>query len=277
MELVRTIKDFTYGESFALRQRTLLRNFAIRLLSMRHAISDTNNWIRFPYYHHVFDDERRGFEKQLRYLKNYGEFISIDQVFELLHNKQPINGRYFCLSFDDGYACLYHNMMPITARLNIPVIIYLPTDYINLDMNIKADFELVRDNLPNNPKLLSFLSWAQCNEMLGQQVLFGAHTKTHANLMNADADKIEFELRTSKLEIEKNLPIPCDHFAYPWGRVYENFDPQVTNVIAAKLGYKTMVTTNRGKTIQGDHPYLIKRDHMLANWGNYQLRYFLSK
>ena len=277
MELVKTEKDFNYGESFSIKQRTRLRNLAIRILALRKDIRDTNNWIRFPYYHHVFDDERCGFENQLRYLKNYGEFISIDQAFEMLHTKQAINGRYFCLSFDDGYACLYNNMMPITANLNIPVVIYLPTDYINLDMNVKEDFELVRDNLPNNPKLLSFLSWAQCKEMMQQQVYFGAHTKTHANLMNASAEKIEFELRSSKLAIEKNLHVPCDHFAYPWGRVYENFDPNVTNTIAAQLGYKTMVTTNRGKTVQGDHPYLIKRDHILAKWENYQLRYFLSK
>lgn len=277
MKFVKTYKDFIYGESSALKLRSGARDLFLRFKSQGMHIDKPGNWISFPYYHHVFDDEKSGFEKQLKYLKNYGDFISIDDAVSLVSGTNKLNGKYFCLSFDDGYQCLYDNMMPITAALDIPVIIYLPTDYIGLDLNRAADFKLIKDNLPGNPKLLSYLSWEQCREMLGYQVSFGSHTKSHAKLKTLDTCGIEYELSASKQIIESALGVPCIHFACPWGLVNIDFDPVVTEPIAKKLGYKTFATTQRGKTHSGDNLYLLKRDHVLAGWGNYQLRYFFSK
>lgn len=277
MELIKTFKEFTYGEPVSNKLRAFARNTAIGILSVKESVSKTNNWIRFPYYHHVFNDEKKGFQRQLKYLKNFGEFISMDEVVKMLDGDLPVDGRYFCVSFDDGYRCCYTNMMEITASLNIPVIIYLPTDYIGLSENNEADIQMIKDNLPGNPKLLSFLSWEQCREMLAHKVSFGSHTKTHANLKKLSEEEIRQELRTSKLIIEKELNIPCDHFACPWGRVNISFDPQITTPVSKELGYKTFATTDRGKMQKGDDLFLIKRDHLLAQWGNFQLKYFFSK
>lgn len=277
MELIRTFKEFNKNESPAEKTRSAVRELAIFALSQRSSITASGNWIRFPYYHHVFDDERKDFERQLKYLRNFGEFISIDDVCDMMNDKAAIDGRYFCVSFDDGYRCLHDNMMPITAEMNIPVIIYLPTIYTGLSETNEEDIVLIKNNLPGNPKLLSFLNWAQCREMLDHKISFGSHTKTHANLAGLSPAQIENELLESKLIIEENLQQSCRHFACPWGRVNINFDPAITTPIAQRLGYQTFCTTDRGKTQKGDDLFLLKRDHLLAGWGNYQLKYFFSK
>jgi len=64
---VRTYRDFAAGQSALARVRELARDAAIRLLSVGRSL-DKDNWIRFPYYHHVFDDERDGFARQLKYM-----------------------------------------------------------------------------------------------------------------------------------------------------------------------------------------------------------------
>ena len=115
MELIRTFKEFNSNESLTEKVRSTVRELAIFGLSQRSSIAASGNWIRFPYYHHVFDDERKDFERQLKYLRNFGEFISMDDVCTMMHDTAAIDGRYFCVSFDDGYRCLYNNMMPITA------------------------------------------------------------------------------------------------------------------------------------------------------------------
>lgn len=277
MELIRTFKEFNKNESPAEKARSAVRELAIFALSQRSSITASGNWIRFPYYHHVFDDERKDFERQLKYLRNFGEFISIDDVCDMMNDKAAIDGRYFCVSFDDGYRCLHDNMMPITAEMNIPVIIYLPTIYTGLSETNEEDIVLIKNNLPGNPKLLSFLNWAQCREMLDHKISFGSHTKTHANLAGLSPAQIENELLESKLIIEESLQQSCRHFACPWGRVNINFDPAITTPIAQRLGYQTFCTTDRGKTQKGDDLFLLKRDHLLAGWGNYQLKYFFSK
>jgi peptidoglycan/xylan/chitin deacetylase (PgdA/CDA1 family) len=277
MQLIRTYKEFTYTEPATAKLRNSVRSLAIRALSLKNNIAGNGNWIRLPYYHHVFEDEQKDFERQLRYLKNFGEYISLDDVCALLTENKPLNGRYFCISFDDGYRCLHEYMMPITASLDIPVMIYLPTDYINTNEKNEADLQLIRDNLPGNPGLLSFLSWEQCRDMLEHKISFGSHTKTHAHLAKMNKDEIEFELRFSKEVMEKNIPAPCIHFSCPWGKRGIDFNSALTKELAMQLGYISITTTDRGKTVAGDDPYLLKRDHILAEWGNYQLRYFLGR
>lgn len=277
MKLITTYKDYALPLSPKAKMRNLVRESVIYGLSQLRAIDNTTNWVRLPYYHHVFDDERKGFERQLKYLKNFGDFISIDQLYEMLNSGRPINGRYFCVSFDDGYRCCYSNMLPIVAELSVPVVIYLPTDYTGLSENNPEDIIKLKQNYPENPNLELFLSWDQCREMLNHNISFGSHTCSHVNLINLNEAEIEYELLQSKKIIERELAVACEHFACPWGQVNINFNPAITKPIAKKSGYKSFATTHRGKMQQGDDLFMIKRDHLLAEWGNHQLKYFFSK
>ena len=187
-----------------------------------------------------------------------------------------MNGKYFCVSFDDGYQCLYDNMMPISAALDIPVIIYLPTDYIGLKPEKEADLKMIKDNLPQNPKLLSFLDWEGCNNMTAHKISFGSHTKSHTNLWDLDALRLREELHSSKKIIEDRLQKECLDFACPWGIIGKNFNPAITAPVAKELGYRSFASTNRGRNNSASDLFQIKRDHLLANWSNGQLKYFFG-
>jgi peptidoglycan/xylan/chitin deacetylase (PgdA/CDA1 family) len=277
MNYITTYKDYAPEPTLKAMVRSEFRKLALYGLSRLSSIEKTNNWIRLPYYHHVFDDEKLDFERQLKYLKNFGDFISIDDACEMIAADKPFSGRYFCVSFDDGYRCCYTNMMEVTAGLDIPVIIYLPTDYTGLNENIPEDVIKIKQNYPANPNLELFLTWEQCREMLQHQVSFGSHTCGHVNLIQLSEKQIEQELYQSKKKIEEMLGVPCIHFACPWGQIGVNFNPVITKPIVQQLGYKSFATTHRGKMQQGDDLFLLKRDHLLAEWGNYQLKYFFSK
>lgn len=277
MNEIKRYTDFIYNESFSNSIRNLSRKIAIAALSVRYNVSDSNNWIKLPYYHHVFDDEKKNFERQLKYLKNFGEFVSIEQVCELIEGKEPIDGRFFCISFDDGFYNCYSNMMEITISLDIPVIIYLPTDYIGLDINNQQDISKIKKFHPEDPKFLSFLNWDNCKEMLSNNVTFGSHTCSHANLSKLSSTEIEFEMKQSKQMIEEKLQVTCNHFACPWGRTGIDFNSEITSEIAINIGYKSFATTNRGKMGKGGNLYLLKRDHLIAGWENFQLKFFFGK
>ena len=276
MEVAYTYETFTRGDGAKNRFRELLRKSILACGSVAKVI-DQGDWIKMPYYHHVFDDERKHFERQMIYLKNFGDFISIDDVWRLVGSGSPLKGRFFCLSFDDGFYSCYSNMAPITQRLDIPVVIYLPTAYIDLDVSEKADAEKIEKFYPEKNSLIPFLNWSQCKEMINAKISFGSHTVSHVNLMNLSPEDIEQELLQSKQLIEQKLGVVCEHFAAPWGRSGIDFRPEITTSIAQKLGYKTFATTNRGSVTAGSDLYLLKRDHMLASWENFQLKYFFGE
>jgi hypothetical protein len=55
-----------------------------------------------------------------------------------------------------------------------------------------------------------------------------------------------------------------------------DYDPSRHPQMAGRVGYRSFLTTQRGSNRQGRSSLDIRRDHLLANWGNYQLRYFLG-
>lgn len=276
MQEIRSYRQFVQHNGLASKARGLVRALVIAAQSSAKGIEKSSDWIRFPYYHHVFGDEKKDFERQLRYLKNFGDFISMDTAHEMISGGEQLSGRYFCVTFDDGfYSCLEH-MMEVTDLLNVPVLIYLPTDYIGLDKHHPEEAEKIAHFYPDSPMLVPFLNWDDCRKMLDHNIQFGSHTCSHAHLIKLSEEEVERELKESKQKIEEELGRPCVHFASPWGRSGIDFNPDVLERTARKLGFKTAVTTNRGKEQQGGNPYLIHRDHVLAKWGNYQLRYFFG-
>ena len=277
MKISNTYKDYCQGYGIKTRLRTYLRDNVVSLLGRKKDINDSPNGIIFPYYHHVFDDEAEGFRRQLIHLKSFGDFISIDEASELLNKGENINERLFCVSFDDGFENCYTNMLPVTKEMNIPIIIYLATDYINLNINDAEHQKKIINFDQSVKKLVPFLSWKECKAMLNHNVTFGAHTHSHVNLSTLTTKEIEHELSLSKERIEKNLNIDCVHFAVPWGRPNIDFNPITTYDIATKVGFKTIATTERGINKFKSPLSLIKRDHILANWDNNQLNYFFSQ
>lgn len=275
MEIIETFAEFKVGRKQN-KVKEFSKDFLFQLIALSRNISPQKKSISFPFYHHVFNDERKGFHRQLKYLKKFGEFISMDDATELIKGNVPFNGRYFCLTFDDGVRNCYNNMMPITTELNVPVMIYLPTDYIGLDENNAEDVKMLKANRPENPKLVSFLNWIQCREMLQHKVTFGSHTKSHIKMLDLNATEQEFELSASKTKIEYELKRECKHFACPWGKEHLHFNPAVTVPILKKLGYESLVTTHRGDNNTDSNLFAIKRDHLLANWGNHHLKYFFG-
>ncbi|NCD40820.1 MAG: polysaccharide deacetylase family protein [Bacteroidia bacterium] len=252
--------------------RTVLRDAAVNLLSIGRSINNSSGWIRFPYYHHVFSDERRGFVRQLEYLRNYGEFISLDTAVSMMEDGQVIDGRYFCLTFDDGIRCCYDEVTPLLVERSIPAAFFIVTDYtveepgrrICRPLYLEATYDY------------EYLTWPECREMIRAGMTVGSHTCSHVRLAALTGDEVRRQLIESKRMIEQNLDIECRHFACPWGGVNRDFDPKQDVKTAKDAGYRSFLTTRRGKNTNASSPFAIRRDNMYANWSTCQLRYFLS-
>jgi len=95
-------------------------------------------------------------EKFILELKNNGyEFISLDELYDILKNQKKVNKKII-FTLDDGYKDNYEIAYPIFKKYNVPFTIYLTTSfpdrnamlwwYVLEDLIIKND-ELVVDNV----------------------------------------------------------------------------------------------------------------------------------
>jgi len=272
--IIKSWRDFVSTWSLGFRVRTLLRDSVVSISPLGRSMGRGANGIRFPYYHHVFSDERRGFARHLDTMSNYGDFISLDGAVEMLEFGERIDGCYFCITFDDGIRCCHDGAMPILAERGIPAAFFIVTDY-TADTDA-GESRVCRPLHARVPYRYEYLTWRECRAMLDAGMTIGSHTCSHVRLIDLNEDDVRRQLRESKRMIENKLGIECRHFACPWGGPGKDFHVQRDVNIARELGYRSFLTTQRGTNPDGRSPFAICRDNMFASWENAQLRYFLS-
>ncbi|MGJ3259959.1 MAG: polysaccharide deacetylase family protein [Rhodospirillales bacterium] len=271
---IRTYSAFMAGESAVQRMRHAARAAAIAGLSAARSPTRQSDWIRFPYYHHVFDDERAGFERQIRYFKNIGEIIGIDAAVDMIASGAAIDGRYICITFDDGFKNWIENAVPILASEDAVAAFFVATGYIGTD--VEADRDKLLAFYDDGARLMEFLTWDDCRTMTEAGMTVGSHSEGHVHLKDLPDPQAIEELKRSREIIERETGAPCRHFCCPFGRAGIDYDPDRHPRMAADAGYASFLTGHRGANRKGASAYDIRRDHLLANWGNYQLRYFLG-
>ncbi len=273
-EPIRTYRDFIAGRSALASARDVARDALLRVLAAGRSPKSSSGWIRFPFYHHVFDDERRDFVRQLDFMAAHGDFIGLDDAVSMLESGDAIDGRYFCVTFDDGFKNCVTNATPILAEKKAPATVFVVTRYVGATP--ERDRELLKRFYSAGDRLIEFLDWDDCRRMIAAGFGVGSHTVNHAHLKDLDKAAVETELKGSKQKIEAETGRPCRHFCCPFGRAGVDFVPGRDPEIARRVGFASFLTGHRGANRRGDSPLFVRRDHLLAAWGDHQLRYFLS-
>ena len=240
------------------------RNLARKTLSALEApfrrLPQDRDWILFPMYHFVLDDERRGFEAHLRYMRRHGDFISADDAVDALTRASGIGGRYFCVTFDDGVKNCVTNALPILAAHACPAVFFIATDYVGLELD--RDWDRIRpfpQPYTGFRAAFDFVTWDDCRALRRAGMTIGAHTCRHVRLSALDADAADRELRDSKARIERELGEPCVHFAAPWGVPGQDFDPSRHPRRAEAIGFRSFHTTQPGANRSHGDPLAIRR------------------
>ena len=269
MTFINSFKELSKTESKEKKIKNILKYYFIKLLSKKNLNIKQGN-IFYPFYHHVFNDETKNFQRQIKFLKNYGDFISYDDSIKLINEGIQNKDMYFCLSFDDGFKNIFENVTEILLKLNTPATFFLPTSFIDNSRKDSGKTFFNNENIN-----IEFLNWADCRVILSEKLFtIGSHSVNHKVISSLTYEESYFEMRNSKIDIENKLSIVCNHFAPPLGNFLTLRDPK----IARDVGYKSFSTTIRGKmNIIKSNIFSLKRDHFLANWDLFYLKYFLNK
>jgi len=247
---------------------SLLKRPLVFARSLCRSFKHRSGWIRFLFYHHVFDDEMQGFARQLDYLKKQGSFVSFDDAVSLLCSGSAVEGRHFCLSFDDGLHNCITNALPILAEKGIPCTFFVVADFIGVGLVEPRDAF-------GYPAPLRFLTWDDCRHLAQAGMVIGSHGLSHSTLAELTSEEAAREMRVSKQRIELELARPCYHFCAPRGKAGRHFLTERDPAIAQKLGYRSFSTTEPGMMQRGGSPYFLRRTNILAGWGDYEVRYYL--
>ncbi|MFI5240731.1 MAG: polysaccharide deacetylase family protein [Candidatus Saccharimonadia bacterium] len=206
---------------------------AAQLLAALNARNPSQVGLNVPIliYHYTPTD----FENQLKYLvaHNY-QTITFAQLVAALNHTASLPPKPVIITYDDGYE----NQMTafsLLEKYNMKATFYIITGGAGSNYCIGA-------NRSNSTCGDASLNWDQIR-MLDQSglITIGAHTVDHPNLAGLSAASQQFQIDTSKAEIEAQIGHTITDFAYPYG----SYNATTISLVHA-AGFTTAVTTAPG-------------------------------
>ena len=252
--------------------RIAARQTLLDLFSLTASKTLPDSFLRPIFCHYVFDDQKVQFEQILRHLTSFGNFVSTNDLVAMLQSEQPIEGRYFHLSFDDGFQNIYANAFPVLKELEIPALFFVPTRLIGGDWTVSHEFCLGPGSYAG---VIEMANWCELEEMSDHGIDIGSHTCTHARLasISTQPNELKTEIEQSKAEIESKLGQPCRYFSWPYG-TKEDVDANSLKVVQ-DAGYEACFGAFRGSVKpQRTDLWQIPRHHFEPQWPLRHVDYF---
>ena len=175
------------------------------------------------YYHEITTEHRQRFIEQLELIKKWTTPITAD-IRKIMDN----NKRYAVVTFDDAYQNVYFNAIPELKARDIPATIFVPSDYVGK----KPAWEHIQNEHEDN-----IMTIGQLQNLPGEFITIGSHTKSHSNLTLLNIADAKEELIGSKVALERLMGTTINLFSFPYGAYNERLAQ-----LAIEVGYQRIFT-----------------------------------
>ncbi len=160
-------------------------------------------------------------------------------------SSNPVRPNRVFLTFDDGFADVFENALPVLQQHGFRSIQFLVADLLGKTSEWQASSGEV-------PGLL--MDKAQVKDWLNSGQEIGSHTLTHPRLTQVSPSQAREEISGSKKKLEDTFAVAVEHFCYPYG----DWNPAVREIVA-EVGYKSACITKFGVNTTEADPFALKR------------------
>lgn len=215
--------------------------------------------------HHLISDRphRMGmptevFLRQILYLQKHYRIVSLSQAIDLLRSGE-VRVPTVALTFDDGYSDNFLNLRAVANEAGIPATLFITTHLVETHQEFGHD-------LTNGMTGFLPLTWDQVQYWSMRGAEFGSHTRTHMDCGTPDVANLRSEIIGSKDDLEAQLGMPVDLFAFPYGQ-HENMCPEAMQLAAST--YFHFVSSFGGEASSGSkhlQPHLLRKNFYSSQW-----------
>ncbi|MGZ8635135.1 MAG: polysaccharide deacetylase family protein [Solirubrobacteraceae bacterium] len=207
--------------------------------------------LRILLYHRISDDNDplalspRRFRDQMAYLQDEGyRVVDLMEALELLRRRALV-GRAVVLTFDDGFADVAEEALPVLERHGFPATVFVTTGVTGG----RVAFPWYDGRQPR------VLGWDEVIDLDGRGTLrFEAHTVSHPSLLAVDDAAAATEIGESRRELAQRLGRPVSAFAYPAGLYGER-----ERRFVAEAGYTAALSCEPGVNRPDSDPLALCR------------------
>jgi len=195
-------------------------------------------------YHGVNDAQRERFSRQMRRIA--GRATGVAGV-----GPGGLGGMMVCVTFDDAFANLLRNALPITTELGIPVVVFA----VSGNLGGTPRWSMPRGHPEANETIMTEAELRAASGLPGCRI--GGHTSTHRPLADLAAADVARELAESKVALERITGTLIADVAAPYG----SWTPEVADA-ARSAGYDRFFTLDPCARPDPDRPWVVGRYSM---------------
>lgn len=182
------------------------------------------------------------FAERLKALRAAG---LIPTPLDALPTELPRGAGRFSVTFDDGYAHMIANALPVLQEQQLNAIQFLVAG----KLGSQNDWDIAKGDVAER-----LMDAAQIREWLAAGHSIGSHSLTHPNLRKISRDQAREEISASRKRLEDLFSVPVRHFCYPYG----SYDAAIQELVQ-EAGYLTASTVKHGFNAAGADVFQLQR------------------
>ena len=211
------------------------------------------------------------FERQIATLATFAEIVPLIELPQRL-NTNAINDKpLVCLTFDDGYANFYSQVLPILKRYQVPATAFVVTSSVGSREPLPFDRWAIRNARRTQPDSWRPVNWQELEDCVSSGLVsVGAHSHLHLKGRDCTQTQMTEEAGQSREILRRRLgESQSVQYAYPYGNTkLGHVSAEYVNAVKA-AGYKLAVTTDLGLVNAESDPFILPRleAHMMDSPG----------
>ena len=209
------------------------------------------------------------FRKMLAEMSKTVSFIRIEDAVRMITERQHPSKPLVAFTFDDGFMDDYDVFAPILEEFGTNALFFINPNYVDGDEDYILNFD---DNVVMTPNKRP-MRWSHIYELSKRGHIIGAHTMDHYMVNSDDKAILNYQINTCKEVIENHIGVPCDYFAFPYGKLSQANNLSIA--IACKK-YKYVFSQSDYKHYFSFGGKVINRRHFEPFWPISHVNYFLS-
>lgn len=162
-------------------------------------------------YHDITRMQQKSFYKQIKYLKENCNVISLSEFVRLTESGTKVEENTVAVTFDDAFNGVYQYAAPILDDFCIKPCLFVPVGFIETDN--KDDY--VRQKIGFSTGVP--MSWENIIELQQRGYEIAAHSWNHVDFSDEKICCLS-EIFNEKVLLEKKLGKNVLYFAFPFGR-----------------------------------------------------------
>ena len=199
------------------------------------------------------------FDAQVAALKQVADIVPLDQILDRCRPSGGIRRPAVALTFDDGYANFFTEVLPVLRRHQVPATVFVVTSLIGTPGPPPFDAWSLKNRGRVDSSAWRTLGWDELDQCLESGLVqVGGHSHRHLKANGCSAQELADEAGMSRSILMSRLG-EAALYAYPYGASRLGFVPPDYVRAVQSAGYCQAVTFDLGRVTAASDPYRLPR------------------